>query len=564
MEDEDMTPFWLQTTDNRRRRRRQASSFFFNTGILIILLLVIAFAFVFIIIPSFLSFTSKVFKPHLVKKSWDSVNLVLVLFAIICGFLNLNSNNDNNDSRSAYEDYRFSSTPKHVHDHDVGRSNPSTPRQWYDYPSSSSDRKAYNSLQRVRSSNSYPDLRLESSWVMNNDDRWRFYDDTHLYNYRSRSRRENDQEQVYINNTKDIVVHTVQTSSPAPSSPQPASPPPAVAAATAPPLPPQSPPPQPSKVVRRKPKRTYDFEDLKPKEKSELKEVIYSDLKIRQPIPPPSAPARPPSSPPPPPPLPPPIAGSEKRSNKSEKKRGGVTKEFLISLRRKKKKQRQRSVENLDEFFNLSTFPLYPPQSPAPPPPPPPPPLPSFYQSIFSSKKSKARKLHSVRPLAPTAPPLEARASKREPQKSPVTTQKLPLPVKISNINNVEESIESGNESPLNPIPPPPPPPPFKMAPWKFEVHGDFVRLRSINSSRSRSPDLDDPLSDEVSPSDGNKMGEIDYGDSTAGPSFCRSPDVDTKADNFIARFRAGLKLEKINSVRGRSNLGPGPDPSTV
>ncbi|WRX26399.1 Protein of unknown function DUF761 [Theobroma cacao] len=551
-EDEDVTPFWLQTADNRRiRRRRQPSSLFFNTGILIILLLVVALAFIFVIIPSFLSFTSQIFKPHLVKKSWDSLNLVLVLFAIICGFLGNNNGNNDSDTRSTYEDYKFSTTPKHDRDH-VGRSNPSTPRQWYDY-SSSSDRTAYNSLQRLRSSNSYPDLRPESSWMMNGDDRWRFYDDTPLYNYRSRSRREHDREEVYSNNTKDIAVDTVHRPPPPPSS----SPPPAATASS--PSPPQSPTPQPPKVVRRKPKRTY--EDLKPKERSERKEVINSELKIKH-----SLPSTPPAArPPPPPPPPPPPSVFEKRSNKSEKKRGGVTKDFLISLRRKKKKQRQRSVENLDEFFKLSTLPLYPPASP-PPPPPPPPPLPSFYQNIFPSKKNKARKNHSV-PPPPPPPPLpsvEARASKRESQTPPVTTQKPPLPVKIRNMHNVEESVESGNESPLNPIPPPPPPPPFKMPAWKFEVHGDFVRLKSIRSSRSGSPDLDDPLSCEASPSDGNKTGEMDGGESTTGPLFCPSPDVDTKADNFIARFRAGLKLEKMNSVRGRSNLGPDPGPSTV
>ncbi|XVF86849.1 hypothetical protein PTKIN_Ptkin18bG0075100 [Pterospermum kingtungense] len=547
--DEDMsmtTPFWLQTTDNGRihhRRRRQPSSLFFNTGILIFFLLVIAFAFVFFIIPLFLSFTSKIFKPQLVKKSWDSVNLVLVLFAIICGFLSKtnNSSNGNNDTPRAYEPVR--------------RSNPSTPRQWYDYPSSS-DRTAYNSLRRLRSISSYPDLRQEEdTW---RDDHWRFYDDTHLYNYRSRSRREHDREQL-LYNTKDIAVDAVHVSTTPPSpSPPPAAPPspPPAAVTASPPRPPLSPPPQPPNVIRRKLKRTY--EDVEPKEKSERKEVVYNELKMKHSLPPPApAPALPPPSPPPPPPPPPLISGSGKRSNKSEKKRG--TKEFLISLRRKKKKQRQRSVENLDEFFNLATLPLYLP--PSPPPPPPPPPLPSFYQNMFSSKKNKARKNHSIPPA------LEARASKREPQKPPVATQKPPLPVKISNINNVDESIESGNESPLNRIPPPPPPPPFKIQPWKFEVQGDYVRLKSINSSRSASPDLDDPLSGEASPSlslDGNKTGEIDGGESTAGPLFCPSPDVNTKATKFIERFRAGLKLEKNNSIRGRSNLGPEPGPNTV
>ncbi|MBA0665654.1 hypothetical protein Goklo_002140 [Gossypium klotzschianum] len=476
-EDGEMTPFWLETSDSRRRK---PSSFFLNTGILIILLLVIAFAFVLFVIPSFLSLTSNIFKPQLVKKSWDSVNLVLVLFAIICGFLSNSSNNNTPTPTTTYEATTRPS-PKHVDDHVPG-SNPSTPSQWY-------DRTAYNSLRRLKSSSSYPDIRQEySSWMVNGDDRWRFYDDTHLYNYRSRSRRQHDQ-QVYINNTKDIAVDTVCTS------PQP---------------PPQSPPPQLPKVVRRKSKRTH-YEDAKTKERSERKEVIFSVMKISPPI----------------------DDEPEKRSSKSEKKTGGGgTNDFLISLRRKKKKQRQRSVENLEEFFNLSTLPLYQTPSPPPPPPPPPPPLPSFYQSIVSSKKSKARKHHSMEP--------------------PVTTQKPPFPVKINNKNNVEESMESGNESPLNPVPPPPPPPPFKLRPWKFEVQGDFVRIKSINSA-----DSDDPSSGEASPSDVKRMGEMEGEDSRGGALFCPSPDVNTKADHFIARFRAGLTLEKMNSVRARSNLGP-------
>lgn len=31
---------------------------------------------------------------------------------------------------------------------------------------------------------------------------------------------------------------------------------------------------------------------------------------------------------------------------------------------------------------------------------------------------------------------------------------------------------------------------------------------------------------------------------------FCPSPDVNNKAEMFIAQFRAGLKLEKLNSIK--------------
>lgn len=136
-----------------------------------------------------------------------------------------------------------------------------------------------------------------------------------------------------------------------------------------------------------------------------------------------------------------------------------------------------------------------------------------------------------------------------------MTAHHAPKAVKTGGSSRrVEENVESGHSSPLIPIPPPPPPPPFKTS-WKFVQDGDYVRVASFNSSRSGSPDLDseDPSDKESSP-----MGRKD-GDSTM-PMFCPSPDVNTKAENFIAKFRAGLNLEKVNSVKRRSNLGPGPD----
>ncbi|KAJ0007698.1 hypothetical protein Pint_28999 [Pistacia integerrima] len=87
------------------------------------------------------------------------------------------------------------------------------------------------------------------------------------------------------------------------------------------------------------------------------------------------------------------------------------------------------------------------------------------------------------------------------------------------------------------------------MPVWKFEeVEGDFVRLKSNNDS-----DFDEANAEESS----SPPEAADF--ATSSPLFCPSPDVDTKADNFIARFRAGLHLEKMNSIkeRGKSNLGP-------
>ena len=41
---------------------------------------------------------------------------------------------------------------------------------------------------------------------------------------------------------------------------------------------------------------------------------------------------------------------------------------------------------------------------------------------------------------------------------------------------------------------------------------------------------------------------------------FCLSPDMDTKAGNFIARLRPGLSLEKENSMRDRDSTGKSRD----
>jgi hypothetical protein len=127
----------------------------------------------------------------------------------------------------------------------------------------------------------------------------------------------------------------------------------------------------------------------------------------------------------------------------------------------------------------------------------------------------------------------------------------------------VEENVERGNASRLIPLPPPPPPPPFKMPAWKFVHDGDYVRVGSFNSSRSGSPDLDS-IEDASSEKDqSSPVAAASGSDSAATALFCPSPDVNTKADNFIARFRAGLTLEKVNSANRRSNLGPEASTST-
>jgi hypothetical protein len=167
---------------------------------------------------------------------------------------------------------------------------------------------------------------------------------------------------------------------------------------------------------------------------------------------------------------------------------------------------------------------------------------------LFSSNKSKHKKHYHV-PVATYKPQLP---NKREP----------------SNYRLKEKVVITGNESPLIPIPPPPPPPPFKLPAWKFRVQGDYVRVDSIGSSRSDSPDSDEVVESPISQcsnspyaEDGEEHRVTENGNASAASLFCPSPDVDTKAQNFIQNFRAGLRMAKMNSMRekqgiGMSNLG--------
>ncbi|CAN0906855.1 hypothetical protein LINGRAHAP2_LOCUS24482 [Linum grandiflorum] len=560
MEDDDMaSPFWLQTADNHRllRRRRNISSVFLNSGLLLTILLLLAFLFVFLVIPSFHSFSSQILRPHSVKKSWDSLNLLLVLFAIICGFLSRNGVQRTNSTDRSYQQSAAKVS--------------SSPRRFYDYQHNQDRLSPFGSsdgLNRLRSFKSYPDLRQDSLWIGGGgDDRWRFYDDTNVRDYRFASSDEVRKEEAaeekdkeldkLEDDAKDIGVDTFTAavkddedktekleaaqSDSLPSPPMDLPSPP-VAAPSSPPLP---------KIGKKK--RTARIRkggrNIQHEEEKTVEEIKYVYL--------------PPPSPPPPPPPPPP----------EKKKR---SKDFLISLRRKKKKkQRQNSVENLASLFDPeSEYPALssiPPPSPLPPPPPPPPP-PHFFQNLFSPKRGKTKKIHSVS-VAPPPPPPPPRPSStgstevylsksvRRPSGSRIQSERPlgsayrpPKPVKTSSFGSVEDNAGSGNASPLIPIPPPPPPPPFKMPAWKFEVRGDYVRVASFDSSRSGSPDVDseDPSDRESSPM------AVAAG---ASPLFCPSPDVNTKADNFIARFKAGLKLEKVNSGKAKSNLGPSEGP---
>ncbi|KAK7335856.1 hypothetical protein VNO80_27950 [Phaseolus coccineus] len=413
-EEEDAPPtFWTENGSHRRLRR--SYSLFLSSGALLICVLVIALAFMLVIIPTIFSalhsFPYHLFKPNSVKKSWDSLNFVLILFAILCAFLSRDNDNES-----------FSDTP-----HQYEKPNPTTTPPWYE----ESYRTPYKLYNRLRSFNSYPDLRQESPWL-SSDERWRFYDDTHVNGY-----------------------------------------------------------------------SRFDFEE----ESVKNTEVIDKEV-------------------PPLPASPPPVPGGE-RSVENKNKETSATKESLTSLKGKKKKQRQGSLENLKHIRNSE-----PHSQPR---------VSSVFHNLFPSKKRKRKKVESA-----SSPHFSL--SKTEPVRGSVASSLKSNKIETFSKENVSVT---GNESPLNPIPPPPPPP-FKMPAWKFRVQGDFVRINSISSSSGGSPDLEDEVVVSPRSEDGEESAILLFYDP--------SPDVDTKADTFIERFRAGLRMEEKQGI-GTSNLRPSPKP---
>lgn len=82
-------------------------------------------------------------------------------------------------------------------------------------------------------------------------------------------------------------------------------------------------------------------------------------------------------------------------------------------------------------------------------------------------------------------------------------------------------------------------------------ARGDYVRIRSAHSSRCSSPDLEDVDVMSVNSSD------VNDGPDSIGPSVtCPSPDVNLKADSFIARLKDEWRLEKMNSMREKNKMG--------
>ncbi|EOA13126.1 hypothetical protein CARUB_v10026145mg [Capsella rubella] len=533
--------------------------------------------FVTFVVPTFLSITSQILQPASVKRGWDSINVVLVVFAILCGVL-ARRNDDGLASSSSSslseeeeggavvmsgemtvgEDSKISSAPT------VSSEN------WFDDVYEDADRlKIYQSVSSRsftaglpvtgtvplrRSSTSYPDLR-QGVFRETGDRRFRFYDDFEIDKYRSndsyeqqfpsRSKIEIVEE---VSEPKEILVDTFVVK---PSSPPPP-PPPQQQPLTTPP------PPPPQVEVSQKPRRTR--RSVRNRDIQENTKRSSDPTKFKRVFVPP------PSPPPPPPPPPPPLvtATPPRKQGTLQRRKSNAAKEIKMVFaslynqgkKKKKKLQKSKRKERIESSpVDVMEPPpqyqsLIPPPSP-PPPPPPPPPLPRSSQSVFYGLFKKGvksnKKIHSV-PAPPPPPP--PRKIQSDPQTPPRRSKsgRPPRPTKLSNLN--EEN--NGQGSPLIQItPPPPPPPPFRVPPLKFVVSGDFAKIRSNQSSRCSSPErevFDIGWGLELTQSDGGTETKAAVG-AGGGPGFCPSPDVNTKADNFIARLRDEWRLDKMNSV---------------
>ncbi|CAJ1975774.1 unnamed protein product [Sphenostylis stenocarpa] len=553
-------------------RSWQSSPPLLSPPLIIILFPIVIITILFLALPPLFSAATRIVRPASIKTSWDSVNILLVVFAILCGvFARRNddeqSQNNNHDDAVPDRNTAFRQVPSQ------GQS------QWLGFPE---ERKVYGNdtphnrfqspetgatrLRMRRNSSSYPDLRqLETG-----DDRYkfRFFDDFEIdKQFRSPARdyfpavdhrkrwpesplssqpqpqhqhqRQEERQEEHQDRVKEILVDTFEI--------HPSSPP--VKSITPPPPPPPPPPLQES--ARRNTRRSHRKTERDSEITVELEEREFTTIR----------------SPPPTPLTPPPPSAKERSERKSDRKKSNVKREIamvwasvLSNQRKKKKKQstkynrNQSDEDNADEMTTSATV----------PPPPPPPPLPSMLHSLLRKGLGKSKKIHSVSPPPPPPPPPPSkRWSKRKSQIPPPPSPppeaprrrnngRPPLPSRTVHVNEeIHETINTGSQSPLIPVPPPPPP--FKIKAMKFVVRGDFVRIRSNQSSRCSSPERDDIINFSTTLNDGVNDG-VKNSATDGNGVFCPSPDVNVKAASFIARLRGEWKLEKLNSLKEKSN----------
>ncbi|TKY72832.1 WW domain-binding protein 1 [Spatholobus suberectus] len=313
------------------RRSWHSSPPLLSPPLLIILFPIVTLTLLFLAVPPLLSAATRLLRPASVKTSWDSLNILLVVFAILFGIFARRNDDEpspQNDNAVPDRNAAFRRVPSE------GQS------QWFRY---SEERKAYDSdasLNRLqspatgvtrlgmrRNSSSYPDLR---QWDTGDDRyKFRFFDDIGIDDHRKRWPESpppppppQQQQQEQEDRVKEIPVDTfeIRPSPPPVKSPAPPPPPP--------------PPPPPRESARRNPRRTHRKKERGSEITIELDDREFTTIR----------------SPPPAPPTPPPLPSAKTRSErKVERKKSNIATVWNSVLpRKKKKKQRTKNNHNHD------------------------------------------------------------------------------------------------------------------------------------------------------------------------------------------------------------------------
>ncbi|KAM0870350.1 hypothetical protein ACQ4PT_040048 [Festuca glaucescens] len=229
-------------------------------------------------------------------------------------------------------------------------------------------------------------------------------------------------------------------------------------------------------------------------------------------------------------------------------------------------------VEEINNPLPSSTA-LFPPGTPPPPPPPPPPPA-----TMSRSKKKRSGSVGGAKELASAIALFYQKKRKSiimKRERHHHHHHHLSDDHYSSPSSESSASPEATTRTNPPPRPPPPPPPPSPSADIihllqplqkrrQQEPPHPLPRAAETASPASTNAPIQETTTAPVSPrsyaATASSEGEEEAPSVTASPapSYCASPDVNTKADNFIERFRAGLKLEKINSYREKLQIQEG------